>query len=56
MGGARRDWDPTVPRRDLLPPGFEDHQGCSDWLLKFSTLPDSSIAYQERVLTRSDQG
>jgi hypothetical protein len=38
-----------------MPPGFEDHLVCSDRLGKFSTLPDSSTAYQNLVLVRSDR-
>jgi len=34
--------------------GFEDHQRSSDPFGKFSAITDSSTAYQESVLTRSD--
>jgi len=37
-----------------LHPGFEDHQRGSDAFRKFSTITDSSTAYQECVLTGSD--
>ena len=36
------------------PPGFEDHQVCSDPFRKSSILTDSSRASQICVLTRSD--
>jgi hypothetical protein len=45
----------TVATPEVPPSGFEDHQEGSDWLRKFSTLPDSSTEYQKPVLTRSDR-
>ena len=45
----------TRPKAVVHRPGFEDHIGCSDRFGKLSTLHDSSTAYQNYVLIRSDR-
>jgi hypothetical protein len=50
--------DDCSPEDNLInrpPTGLEDHIVCSDRFGKFSTIPDSSTAYQECILTSSDR-